>query len=427
MKINVVGKVREHIDWDVSPKDMSYYLLKYSLLTLVIISVISACENYFLRLGSQLTLILFFSAFIYAYGYYLIRWRGKFVVSFLIFFLLSVVLINFLWFLNGGTNGGTLLIIHVFLTLLLFISNRKYYIFIITFYAINISVLFYIEYNFPEVIHGYANEKQRIIDIVLISFLFYTGGLLLLFMGKRRLRRDKELAEESEKMKTAFIANISHEIRTPMHAIMGFAELLQDEVFSDEEKKQFIKTIRDNGDLLLHLINNILNLSKLDAGTIKVEIAPFNLRELLHQMCKSYQPLIINPNVKLVLEDEFTDDQAIIVSDYHLLYQVFSNLLNNALKVTEEGEIVIGAKVDKELIFFVSDTGPGISEQHQQLIFNRFTQIEKSSLEKRSGVGLGLSICHSIMQLLGGTIEVHSDGKSGTSFYFKLPLTQLPK
>jgi len=427
MKINVAGKIREVFDWEVSSKDMSYHLLKYSLLALIVISTISACGNYYLGLGWQLSLITSLSALIYSFGYYLIRWKNKFVIPFLIFFSLSFLFINSLWFLNGGTNGGTLLIIHVFFTLILFISHEKYYLYIIALYTINISILFYIEYNFPEVIRGYDNDKQRLIDIIIVSYLFYIAGLLLLLLGKRHLRIEKDHAVESEKMKTAFIANMSHEIRTPMHAIMGFSELLQDAMFSEEEKKQFIKTIRDNGDILLHLINNILNLSKLDAGTIKVEMASFDLRQLLLQVYNSYQPLIINPKVKLILRDDLTDDQAILVSDFHLLYQVFSNLLNNALKVTHEGEIVIGARVDKEIFFYVSDTGPGISQEHHQLIFNRFTQIEKSSLGKKSGVGLGLSICHSIMQLLGGSIEVHSDGESGTSFYFKLPLSQLSK
>lgn len=425
MKIDVVRKVRETLDWEVSPKDMSFSLLKYSLLTLIIISVISSCGNYYLGLGWQVSLISLLSALIYALGYYLIRWKKKFVIPFLVFVSASVLFINFLWFFNGGTKGGTLLIIHVFLTLLLFISNDKYYLYIIAFYALNISALFYIEYHFPELIKGYKIDSQRLVDVILVSYLFYIGGLLLLFLGKRHLRKENDRAQESEEMKMAFIANISHEIRTPMHAIIGFSELLQDDMFSEEEKKQFVKTIRDNGDLLLHLINNILNLSKLDAGTIKVELASFDLRELLLQVSNSYQPLISNPNIKLILKEEFAEEQPIIVSDYNLLYQVFSNLLNNALKVTAEGEIVIGVKIGKEISFYVSDTGPGISKEHQELIFNRFSQIGKSSLEKRSGVGIGLSICHNIMQLLGGTLEVHSDGKSGTVFYFNLPLSQL--
>ncbi len=427
MKIDVISRIREVFDWEVSPRDISSHLLKHSLFAVIVISVASAYGNYYLDLGNELSIILLFSAFIYFLGYYLIRWRNKFTIPFLIFFLLSLILINFLWFFNGGTKGGTLLIIHIFFTLLLFVSRDKFSIYIVVFYTINISVLFYIEYTYPYLIDGYASDKQRLIDIIIVSYLFYLGGLPLLILGKKQFRKAKERAEESERMKTAFIANMSHEIRTPMHAIMGFSEFLQDDMFSDEEKKQFIQTIRDNGDLLLHLINNILNLSKLDAGSIKVELAPFDLRELLLQVYNSYQPLITNPKVKLILKDELPDILPPIVSDHHLLYQVFSNLLNNALKVTDEGEIIIGAKVDKNISFFVSDTGPGIPEEHHQLIFDRFTQVGKPNAQKRSGVGLGLSICQSIMELLGGSINVYSDGISGTTFTFKLPFSQLSK
>lgn len=427
MKIDVIGRVRKILDWEVSPKNISSHLLKHSLLALILISIVFAYANYSLELERELSIILSFSALIYALAYYLIRWKNKEVIPFFIFLCLSIILLNFLWFFNGGTKGGTLLVIHVFFTLLLFISHDKYYFFIIAFYAINISALFYVEYTYPEIIKGYVSEKQRLIDLIIVSYIIYIGGLPLLLIGKKHFKKAKDRAEESEEMKMAFIANMSHEIRTPMHAIMGFSELLEDDVFSEEERRVFIKTIRKNGDLMLHLIDNILNLSKLDGGLIKAELAPINIKELLHQLYASYQPLMVNSNVKLILKENLADDQKIIVSDYHLLYQVFSNLLNNALKVTVEGTIVIGVKVDKQITFFVSDSGPGISKEHHQLIFNRFTQIGKSTLEKKNGVGLGLSICYSIMQLLGGGIGVESDGKSGATFSFHLPLSQISK
>lgn len=427
MKEDVVEKARRLLDWEISPKNISAHLLRLSLFAIILISAISAYGSYSLGLGIDLSSILVLSCLIYSFAYYLVRWKKKFMVPFLIFFFLSVILINFLWFLNAGTKGGTLLIIHVLFTLLLFIIHDKYAPYIIIFYAINISILFYIEFKYPHLIMGYTSDKQRLFDIMTVSYLFYLGGLPLLLLGKKLFRRAKERAEDSEQIKTKFIANMSHEIRTPLHAILGFSELLQDDLFSKEEKDQFAKTIRDNGDLLLYLINNIMNVSKLDAGLVKVSLSSFNLRDLLKQLYNSYQPLIINPKVKLILKDELQDNQTEVVSDYHLLYQIYSNLLNNALRVTNEGEIIIGAKADKEICLYVSDTGPGIPKEHHQFIFNRFTQLGKTPDEKKSGVGLGLSICHGLIQLLHGSIEVYSDGKSGSTFTFKLPLTALEK
>ena len=222
-------------------------------------------------------------------------------------------------------------------------------------------------------------------------------------------------AEESDKLKSAFLANMSHEIRTPLNAIVGFAKLIG-EVETEEEKQQFIDIIDVNSELLLQLINDILDISKIEAGTLEFRFRPMNLNDLCRSELEVHKPRV-KPGVELVFEERVANVE--IVCDQNRLAQVISNLLNNAGKFTEEGEIRFGFDLKDGCVeFFVQDTGMGIPPEKARNIFDRFVKLNDFA----AGTGLGLAISKMIVEKLDGTIGVDSEPGKGTRFHFSIPV-----
>ena len=229
--------------------------------------------------------------------------------------------------------------------------------------------------------------------------------------------RDKAL--ETDKLKSAFLANMSHEIRTPLNSIVGFSDLLNDmSLYSEQEVKQFIDIINTNCNLLLSLINDILDLSRIESGSMDFVFANHNLPLILRSVYDSQQ-LNMPPGVKLLLIIP-EREKIYIVTDNVRLQQVVNNLVNNAAKFTTHGSITIGYKLENEdeVAIFVSDTGMGISSESMKHIFDRFYKVDNFT----QGAGLGLSICQTIVDRLNGTIEVESKLGVGTTFTIHLPI-----
>ena len=221
-------------------------------------------------------------------------------------------------------------------------------------------------------------------------------------------------AEESDRLKSAFLANMSHEIRTPLNAIVGFAKLIG-EVETEEEKQQFIDIIDVNSELL-QLINDILDISKIEAGTLEFRFRPMNLNDLCRSELEVHKPRV-KPGVELVFEERVANVE--IVCDQNRLAQVISNLLNNAGKFTEEGEIRFGFDLKDGCVeFFVQDTGMGIPPEKARNIFDRFVKLNDFA----AGTGLGLAISKMIVEKLDGTIGVDSEPGKGTRFHFSIPV-----
>ena len=235
-----------------------------------------------------------------------------------------------------------------------------------------------------------------------------------------RLREARDKARENDRLKSAFLANMSHEIRTPLNAIIGFANLLTDDTipFSDDEKKEYSRLITANGDQLLRLISDILDLSKIESNTMEFYFGEQSLHTLLSDICQA-QRLNMPPGVGLRLEIPQSDTT--ISTDASRLKQVVNNLINNAVKFTDKGSITFGYRVPdggRCAELFVRDTGKGIPQEHQARIFERFYKADTCV----KGVGLGLSICQTIIGLLGGSISVYSAPGDGTCFTIVHPL-----
>lgn len=230
------------------------------------------------------------------------------------------------------------------------------------------------------------------------------------------LIRAKEQAEKSDRLKSSFLANMSHEIRTPLNAIVGFSSLLM-EVEDEDEKREYWKLIEKNNVLLLQLISDILDLSKIEVGSFDMRCAAVDMNKLCTDLVNSMY-LNVQPGVQLLFTP--TMEECIIQSDSSLLTQVLANFVSNAIKFTAEGIIRVGYEQhnDGYLLVYVSDTGIGISAEHLPTIFERFIKLNSFT----QGTGLGLSISRSIIEQLGGKIGAESELGRGSRFWFKLPI-----
>ena len=224
-------------------------------------------------------------------------------------------------------------------------------------------------------------------------------------------------AEESDRLKSAFVANISHEIRTPLNSIVGFANLMVEEGLPEEERKLSSDMITSNSRALLGLLDDVLDLSRLEAGMDKVFLCVCDLHFLVHSMLDIGR-LNMAQGVELV--NEGPREKLLVMTDEVKLTKVFMNLIGNAKKFTTQGHIVIGAKITSDGVWvecWVKDTGIGISPENLEHIFDRFYKVN----EFKQGTGLGLSICEAFIELLGGQIWVESTLGKGTTFYFRIP------
>ncbi len=228
------------------------------------------------------------------------------------------------------------------------------------------------------------------------------------------LIKAREKAEEADKLKSAFLANMSHEIRTPLNAIVGFSKLLA-EVPEESEREQYADIIEKNTELLLQLINDILDLSRIEAGTLEFEEKPV----VLDSLCQGLYDIFLSrtpPQVELVYDNAFPE--TITLTDGNRIAQILSNLINNSCKFTHSGEIRFGyIPKNGQIEFYVKDTGIGIPPDHLGKIFNRFTKLNSFA----QGSGLGLPICRMILENIGGTIGVASTPGEGTEFRFTIP------
>lgn len=234
----------------------------------------------------------------------------------------------------------------------------------------------------------------------------------------RMLQEAKEKAEESNRLKSAFLANMSHEIRTPLNAIVGFSEMLC-QTNTEEEKQEFVKIISTNNDLLLQLIDDILDLSKIEAGTMEFTFAPTDINELMDGICRQMQEKNLSPDVQILFTEKA--EHCVISTDRLRLAQVVINFINNAMKFTPKGFIRIGYRVDEtkdEIYFYVKDTGIGIPADKMDAVFERFVKLNSFA----KGTGLGLAICRMIVERLGGVIGAESKEGEGSCFWFRIPL-----
>jgi len=236
----------------------------------------------------------------------------------------------------------------------------------------------------------------------------------------------KEKAEDSERLKSAFLANMSHEIRTPMNGILGFTELLKDKTHTAEEQKEYLNIIEKSGERMLNIVNDVINISKLESGLMEISLSKTDINEQMDYIYQFFKPEALRKGIHLLVKNTLPLSKAIIETDKEKVYAILTNLVKNALKFTAEGHIEMGYnRKDKFIEFYVKDTGSGICEDQKKIIFERFIQGSIELTRKYEGAGLGLSISKAYVEMLGGEIWVDSIVGKGSTFYFTIPYNKV--
>jgi PAS domain S-box-containing protein len=283
----------------------------------------------------------------------------------------------------------------------------------------------------------YSSSPLKDEEGIVIGTVFIARDITEHKQIEEELIKAKEKAEESDRLKSAFLANMSHEIRTPMNGILGFARLLKEPKLTGEEQQEYISIIEKSGALMLNIINDIIDISKIESGQMEVTISETNVNEQTEYIYAFFKPEIDQKGLQFFLKNTLPAKEAIIKTDREKVYTILANLVKNAIKFTDKGSIEFGYNLKPaepktvgragepvepvELEFFVKDTGIGIHQEQKKFIFDRFRQGSESLNRKYEGSGLGLSISKSYVEMLGGKIWVESEEGNGSIFYFIIP------
>jgi signal transduction histidine kinase len=246
---------------------------------------------------------------------------------------------------------------------------------------------------------------------------------------EKQLKEAKFLAEAADNLKSAFLANMSHEIRTPLNAVVGFAQLLRDANPSPADVERYVGLITSNSYNLLQLINDIIDLSQIESGQIKIVSRKVCLSKFQDELYTFAQEKLNSDifihsekSIEIRVEPLNVSEEDCIYTDPFRIRQIMEQLIDNALKFTNKGEVTIGFNITDRLVeLFVSDTGVGIADEHTSKIFERFVQVEEYLTRQYGGTGLGLAICHELIPMLNGTIHVDSKLDVGSKFTVKIP------
>ncbi|WP_423126445.1 hybrid sensor histidine kinase/response regulator [Gaoshiqia sp. Z1-71] len=245
--------------------------------------------------------------------------------------------------------------------------------------------------------------------------------------AENELIRAKEKAEEGDRLKSAFLANMSHEIRTPMNGILGFTELLKTLKLNGEEQQTYIGIIEKSGTRMLNIINDIINISKIESRQIEVSVSETNINEQVEYIYHFFRLEAKQKKLHISYKNALQRNEAFIKTDREKVYAVLTNLVKNAIKFTQTGSIELGyLKKDRFLEFYVKDSGPGIPDEQKEIIFERFRRGNETLTRNHEGAGLGLSISKAYVEMLGGRIWVENNAEkntntSGSTFFFTIP------
>jgi signal transduction histidine kinase/CheY-like chemotaxis protein len=366
------------------------------------------------------------SSFVMVGLYYFVRFRTCLYIPKVILTGLGLIMLDLSWYSKFLSNGPVLFFILIFAALVIWVWDGKCLLILLAYYFANLAVLFYIDFNAPFHMFEYPDPKTRSVDIYM-SFFFYSILLIsLLYAVKREFLRQKSKAIKSEQLKSAFLANMSHEIRTPMNGILGFSELLKDPNLTKQQQHEYIEIIETSGNRLLGIINDIIDISKIESGFMKVKSEILDLKEITEFLYFFFKPEAENKGLQLIISNNIPELCNRTKTDKEKLNAIFTNLVKNAIKFTETGTVQIGCDLIKTrnknfLQFFVRDTGIGIPVNKQVEIFKRFVEVDILNKMAYHGSGLGLAITKAYVEMLGGQIWVESKEGNGSTFYFTIP------
>ncbi len=407
--------------------DFERQFLKQVSLTVFAFAFVSLILNILMKFNEALFAVPLIAMAVFLIVYFMAYKNFHVLFAKWLFIITALAVINLVWYYNYGSHGPWFFLLILLYSYLIFMMNGKQLFLLSMALTLNIMVLFFYEYSHPGVLGNYPNDTMRLFDFYTAILMSGVTAYVLMSLAKNSYLTQYQKAKVADKLKSAFLANMSHEIRTPLNAIVGFSNLLADGTIKEEERKQYISIINNSNETLLQLIDDILDVSMIEANQVKIKKANFSVNHMMQNLEKTYVPIISEKkqgDVRLVLK--LPEKSVWINSDQIRINQVLVNLLNNAIKFTQQGSIEIGFTLESEhLRFYVKDTGIGIEKTHMEHLFERFYKIEDNNRKLYRGTGIGLYLCKKIVEILDGTIHVSSEYGKGSVFYFFIPSENL--
>jgi signal transduction histidine kinase len=404
-----------------SEKRFEQRLLLGTILVIGVGLVISTLFNLLIGLKPSIVIVSLLGAFLFLSLYIFGRLTrsGELFIS--LTSLSILIYTDLFWFVNYGSYGPILPLFIVFYAFLILVFSSRNYFLISLILFLNLSGLFIIEHSFPDEIGSYTNRVERLMD----NYLGMGFCLLVIYLFtsviKNNYIREFQRAKKSDQLKSAFLANISHEVRTPLNAIIGLSTLLSDPEIPTEDKETFTKEIHGNSDYLIYLIEDIVDVSKIESNQLSLNISNINVTQLIHKVAESFQKSL-KPGSKIKIVSRLTLPEIYVKVDQFRFEQILRNLLSNAIKFTNEGCIEIDCLMGNSCyVFSVRDTGIGIEEAYQNLIFDRFIKVHLERTSPYRGIGIGLYLCKKLVEMHGGQIWVNSVAGMGSNFCFTIP------
>ncbi len=402
------------------------FLIPVSL-TGICFSAISMFLNFLMGFNWILIVVPFVGIAIFAVVFLMAKHDFHITFAKWLFIITTLLLVNIVWYYNYGAHGPWFFLLILLYSYLIFMMSGKQLFFLSMLLFVNVVALFSYEYFYPNALGDYPTNTARIFDFYSAILLSGAAAYVLMTITKNSYLTQYKKAKTADLLKSSFLANMSHEIRTPLNAIVGFSNLLADSTIKDKEKEQYISIINSSNETLLQLIDDILDVSMIEANQMKVNKINFSVNDLLLNLQRTYNPILKEKKKEAVkLKLHYPKESYWITSDQIRINQVLVNLLNNAIKFTTEGSIEIGVEMEENrLKFYVKDTGIGIKEAHLSHLFDRFYKIEDDKRKLYRGTGIGLYLSKKIIEMLGGQIQVDSVFGKGSLFSFYVPAEEL--
>ena len=425
----------------ISKDTLEGSLYKAICLLTSILCAICVIINNFLSLDLFLNISLAFFSVIFGGLFYRFTKRDLTKRLFYLFVIALFTIYTVAWYFSNGLVGSMISMFGLLQVILLMIIRAKNLKYMSVGIIIYFSLLYAFQNTFKGVVVPYKSLVEQELDIFITTIISLVFGGLIIWKFKSayekeriqlKLSRDieeqaKKEAERYNNLQSEFLANMSHEIRTPLNGIIGNSELLL-HTQNQREQKEYIDAIVQSGQMLLSLINNVLDLSKLESNKLELNTSYFSINEILKQV----EGVFVSEAHKKNIQLKFTSDKSVpasLIGDANQLKQILVNLISNALKFTHKGSVTIevSATLEKNIVNLyveITDTGVGISEEHQQHIFDRFYQVNQRLNREFQGSGLGLIICKNLIELMDGAIWVESELGKGSVFSFTVKLKE---
>jgi hypothetical protein len=413
-----------------SPDEIGYdnYLILIVCFVIMVLGILSTLTNWALKLGwmtivsTAMIIAVFLPVYLYS------RITGKYITSKFILTTTSILVVNFQWYLNYGSSGPVIfLFVVVEILILIFFKKIIQTIFSIVLF-IDVTILFLVEYFNPTMFGAYASNFSRLTDLYIGLMIILSLSIFFVNTTIKFYINEQGKAQMADRLKSAFLANMSHEIRTPMNGILGFADLLKNPDLNGDQMKGYIEIIEKSGARMLNIINDIVDISKIESGLMVLDQKESNVNEQIEFIYNFFKPEVEAKGMTITYATALTSEEAIVKTDREKLFAILTNLVKNAIKFTAKGSIQLGyLKKGEHLEFFVKDTGIGIPKERLTAIFERFVQADISNNMAHQGAGLGLAITSAYVEMLGGKIWVESEEGIGSTFYFTLPYHRVVK